>query len=156
MRLNFSNVSVTHSDNSIFLAGPTYRDTDYSQSWRKDAVKILTDINFDGIVYIPEYPVNTPFNDNNIEKQTNWEWEALDCAGVILFWIPREINRLPGFTTNIEFGRYITKRPQTVILGYPENAQKMKYLELLYRKETGRAHAETLEQTIEQAITLLH
>lgn len=154
MELNFSNVPVIHSDNSIFLAGPTYRDADFSASWRNNAISILNDEGFSGVVYIPEYPVGVDFTDDMIEKQTYWEWEALDNAGVILFWIPRS-ERLPGFTTNVEFGIYTTKRPQNVILGYPQNANKMRYIDILYRKKAGRVPDLTLEATIKHCLMLL-
>lgn len=39
---------------SIFLAGPTPRNKDEVESWRPDALKILEDKGFDGVVFIPE------------------------------------------------------------------------------------------------------
>ena len=56
-------------------------------------------------------------------------------ADIILFYIPRKLPELPGFTTNVEFGMYLAKRPENVILCCPHNAEKNRYLEWLYIKE---------------------
>ena len=55
MILNYSNSPVITKDNcpSIFLAGPTPRSNDI-KSWREEAIKILEQLEFEGIVYIPE------------------------------------------------------------------------------------------------------
>lgn len=156
MILNFSNKEVIISNKSIFLAGPTRRDSSYDKSWRKNAVSILSDLGYSGVVYIPEYPPDMPFLDSYIEKQTRWEWKALDNAGVIVFWVPRQMPDMPAFTTNIEFGRYITKKENQIVLGYPDDACKMAYMELLYKDITGRNSEKTLEATLQKAIDYLN
>lgn len=47
-----------------------------------------------------------------------------------MFWVPREIQTMPAFTTNVEFGMFLDKRSKykSIILGYPLDAPKMKYL----------------------------
>lgn len=156
MILNFSNKEVMINSNSIFLAGPTMRNSSYEKSWRKKAVSILSDFGYPGIVYIPEYPPDIPFSDKYIVKQTKWEWKALDNAGVIIFWVPRTLPDMPAFTTNIEFGRYLTKKPNQVILGYPDNACKMEYMKLLYQEITEEAPEKTLKTTLQKAINYLN
>ena len=155
IKINFSNEKVIKDSNSIFLAGPTNRNSTFNTSWRKDAVRILNEKGYSGVVYIPEYPNDIKFDESNIQKQTYWEWEALDSAGVIVFWIPRKLPEMPAFTTNIEFGRYITKKPNQIVLGYPNNAEKMRYIELLYNKETNMNSYRTLEETLKYAIKIL-
>ena len=66
-------IPVFHSD-SIFLAGPTPRDRE-TQSWRPEAIKILKEIGFDGIIFYPE------FNPNKRDLLSN---KAFDIATEIL------------------------------------------------------------------------
>jgi hypothetical protein len=157
MIVNFSNEPVEKAKYSIFLAGPTYRDADFSQSWRKEAVEMLQKTVFGQdpgtAVYIPEYPVGVEFDSSCIETQTFWEWEALGRATVIMFWIPRN-TRLPGYTTNVEFGRYVALKPESVVLGYPEDASKMRYLTIMYRHMVHREPVHTLQQTIHEALNV--
>lgn len=109
---------------SIFLAGPTYSDG--HPGWRANAIAHLKHRCFDGVVYSPE-----PFAaDKN--SQYEWETEALVNATCIAFWIPRDLDVLPGFTTNIEFGHWM--RSGKCVLGYPENAPKMDYIAWWARK----------------------
>lgn len=119
---------------SIFLAGPTLRNDTFENSWRKQACDILEKYKFDGIVYIPEFEKDT--NPMNLLNQVEWEREGLINADVIAFYIPRKLPELPGFTTNVEFGMYLARRPDAVWLCSPQDAQKNRYLEWLYLKES--------------------
>lgn len=134
MKLIFSDMPIEiNKENSIFLAGPTLRNATFEQSWRKKACDILEELGYTGIVYIPEFSKgNNPFNFLN---QVDWEREGLMNASKILFYIPRKLPELPGFTTNVEFGMYLAKRPNEVVLCSPEKAEKNRYLEWLYNKE---------------------
>lgn len=134
MKLIFSDMSIElNKENSIFLAGPTLRNATFEQSWRKIACDILEELNYSGIVYIPEFSQGeNPFDFMN---QVEWERDGLMNAAKILFYIPRKLPELPGFTTNVEFGMYLAKRPNDVILCSPPNAEKNRYLEWLYSKE---------------------
>ncbi len=153
MQINYSDEEVIKNGKpSIFLAGPTRRDERKDLSWRRDAEKILEKLGFDGIVYVPEFKDNVPWDGKYLKRQTDWEWTALNRADVIVFWIPRELEKMPGFTTNVEFGRYITMKPESVILGYPDFACKMGYLEYLYNTETKRTGNKTLEDTLKEAV----
>lgn len=131
---NFSDMPlVINKKNSIFLAGPTLRGASFQDSWRKEACDYLEKLGYDGVVYIPEFSNgNNPFN---FLGQVEWEREGLVNASKILFYIPRKLPELPGFTTNVEFGMYLAKRPNEVILCSPEGAEKNRYLEWLYLKE---------------------
>ena len=148
-------------NHSIFLAGPVAEDSTYEQSWRKEAVDILVRQGFKGDVYIPEYREGKSRQGHGNSK---WERERLDNCSVIMFWIPRDLEKLPGFTTNVEFGRYVSLRPDAVVLGYPEGAPKMEYLKELY-EDIGHAWGSysnheyvvthTLEDTVKNALRLL-
>jgi nucleoside 2-deoxyribosyltransferase len=111
----------------LFLAGPTPRDPDV-RSWRPEALALLAELNYTGAVASPEDEsegVMTAYPD----EQVRWEWAALDRADGIVFWVPRDLKTLPGFTTNVEFGLYC--RSGKALLGYPKRAAKMRYLHLL-------------------------
>lgn len=69
MKINYSDQEVIKNEKSIFLAGPTPRSLDV-ETWRKEAIKILKDLGFDGVVYVPELEHdNRTFNyDNQLEN----------------------------------------------------------------------------------------
>ena len=133
MIINYSNEEVKQGEKSIFLAGPTPRSNKVV-SWRKQAIKYLEELNYDGIVYIPEY--STWETRGNYEDQVMWERNALTSAKVILFWIPREIPDMIGLTTNVEFGYWL--HSNKVIYGRPDNAEKIKYLDWLYELDYNK------------------
>jgi len=115
---------------SIFLAGPTPRN-DQAASWRPDALAILDELGFDGQVYVPENATWKP-HDQHEAAQVPWEWEALNQATVIAFWVPRALDHMPALTTNVEFGFFATSGK--LVLGYPEGAAKMTYLARLAQR----------------------
>jgi len=155
MNIKFSDQELYLDSNSVFLAGPTLRDNVFENSWRSEACRILEELGFTGTIYVPEFSKPRHFSDADLDAQVEWEWSCLGVAGIIVFWVPRELNLLPGFTTNVEFGRYITKKPEQVILGYPEEAKKMEYLKQLYIKETNREPTNCLKETLKQSLLLL-
>ena len=144
---------------SIFLAGPTRKNSDYSKSWRKEAVDILENLKFDGIVYIPDYRDGTEIDESEkgFYDLHIWEWNALKTVDKIVFWIPRKINDgMPAFTTNVEFGRYVEMRPEHCILGYPDDAEGMIYLKHLYETcNPDKPIFHTLKDTLEYTINSL-
>ena len=147
MIVNYSDSDVIKTRKSIFLAGPTPRKKEIV-SWRKEAIKIFEENNFDGIVYIPENSDDTLFKDQL--KQMQWEREALTNATIIMFWIPRSLPDMPAFTTNVEFGYWLhTKK---CIYGRPDDSTKKKYLDWLYELDYGVKPINTLETLIKEAI----
>ena len=156
MKVYFSDQTPVLTSNSIFLAGPTKRNSVYIYSWRKIAVYLLEEkMRFDGVVYVPEFEGTNKFDDKYIKRQTEWEWACMDAAGAILFWIPRYFPEMPAFTTNVEFGIYTEKKPNRVILGYPDYAEKMKYLEMRYRKVTGRESKRDITESLQEAVDIV-
>lgn len=111
-----------HVEKSIFLAGPTPREPSV-QSWRPQAIKILEELFFDGTIFLPEDSLGS--RQFEYDDQIDWEWEGLQKATCILFWIPRELIHMPAFTTNIEWGKWYESGK--VVLGYPPNTPKMGY-----------------------------
>lgn len=109
----------------LFLAGPTPRHWEDHPSWRRQAIPLLND-RFGGTLVIPEDEDRASFGEQYYDKQVPWEWRALDAADAILFWVPRNMNTLPGLTTNIEFGYFV--RSGKIVLGYPPEAEHCGYL----------------------------
>ncbi len=128
---------------SLFLAGPTPRGADLV-SWRIQAVQILEAIAFSGTVFIPER--HDWLSQFDYDDQVEWEFTCLEAATVIVFWIPRDLIALPGFTTNVEFGRYVSSG--RCVYGRPDDAPKNRYLDWLYQKLTGQIPYSSLEETL--------
>ena len=121
----------------IFLAGPVVRGSSFKDSWRYEAINILEKLDFPGGVFIPEEREwnESELDEKYIEKMHVWEWDHLAQSDIILFWIPRNIkNGVYGYTTNIEFGYWISYDPYKVVLGHPKDADMMEYIDDLYNK----------------------
>ena len=131
---------------SVFLAGPTPRSEDVD-SWRPEALAILEEKGYDGVVFVPE-----PFDKKGgYESQVEWEDKHLNMADCILFWIPRSED-LPGYTTNVEFGEWF--KSGKIVIGFPEEAQKVRYLESKAIENSIPVN-NTLEDTVDSALSML-
>ncbi len=114
---------------SIFLAGPTPRSRDVV-SWRPDALLILEKIGYKGQVFVPERLVKSEKID--YIDQVEWENFGTENCSKIVFWIPRKLETMPAFTTNVEFGRYVGSGK--CMYGRPDDSEKNRYLDWLYKK----------------------
>lgn len=150
MQKNYSDQEVIKGDKSIFLAGPTPRGEN-EVSWRIEAVKILEELGFDGLVYIPEYSTWKP--KESYVDQAMWERNALTNATVIIFWVDRKIPEMAGFTTNVEFGYWLPTGK--VLYGRPEGSPKTKYLDWLYKTDYDLEPHNDLRSLLEDAIKRL-
>lgn len=130
---------------SLFLAGPSPRSADVP-SWRPQALDILADLNFQGQVLLPER------RDGSYDyiKQVEWEFTGLESVDLIVFWVPRDLKTLPGFTTNCEFGRYVDSG--RILYGRPNDAPKNRYLDWLYEKVTANRPYEKLSDLLSVAV----
>lgn len=147
MIINYSDQKVLKGQKSIFLAGPTPRSNEI-KSWRPEACIFLEDNGFDGIVYVPEYSSWRPLE--NYLTQVEWERDALSNASVIVFWIPRELPDMPGFTTNVEFGYWI--HTGKIIYGRPNESKKNEYLDWLYEIDTNKKPIDNIEELLLESI----
>lgn len=133
---------------SIFLAGPTPRTNDII-SWRKEALKILEKLNYDGTVFVPEAS-DSKFYDN-YNNQVEWEHEGLQKCDCIVFWIPRSVN-LPGFTTNIELGLFY--KSGKVVFGFPNDTPHTHYIDNIAKRENIKVY-DSLQETLSHAINYI-
>jgi 8-oxo-dGTP pyrophosphatase MutT (NUDIX family) len=119
----------TEFSKSIFLAGPTPRSNEVP-SWRPQAISILEELGYDGVVFVPE--INNGEWPREYEEQILWEEAALHLSDCIVFWVPRDMTTLPALTTNVEFGRWYESGK--VVFGAPGYAQNVRYLEYYAKK----------------------
>jgi len=113
---------------TVFLAGPSPRK-EGDPNWRIEAIESLRRAGYMGTVIAPvprdgEWPRD--YND-----QIAWESAHLACCDVVLMWVPRDLETLPGFTTNVEFGEWLSSGK--LLYGRPQNAPKTNYLDARYR-----------------------
>lgn len=141
-----------HGEKTIFLAGPTPRNAN-AESWRPEAIKIFEELGFNGTLIIPE--MRGGFTDDfEYSAQIDWEQEGLEKASKIMFWVPRELEHMPAFTTNIEFGYWLARDPYKIVMGYPAGTPKMDYIS--YKcDEFGIYTFVSLRQTIKEAMGIL-
>lgn len=141
---------------AVFLAGPTPRDQEVP-SWRPEALAWLERMSADAglsdlAVFVPEYPEGEEqWAEGEYTEQTEWEKKGLNFADVILFWVPRDLTWMPAFTTNVEFGTWSSSAK--VVLGHPEDAPKVRYLDWL-AGEKGIPVKLTLEETCDAALKM--
>jgi hypothetical protein len=115
----------------IFLAGPIERVPPYGSKllpqWRKEALHYLEASPILWKVLTPEWDQKP--EGWTYEKQVMWEVTMMGLiAKVILFWIPRQIPALPGFTTNVEVGEYL--RSGKIVIGAPPDAPHIHYIKM--------------------------
>lgn len=139
---------------SIFLAGPTVRGDAYgrTESWRKEALRLLTSFGYEGYVFVPEFNYEVkekkPLTDEEI-----WTWEHayLHFARVVMFWVPRRVPELLGLTTNIEFG--LLAHSGQVVFGAPPSAESVGYMRWICAANKIKM-ADTLPATLHLAVLL--
>lgn len=153
MKVCYYDTEMAKGENSIFLAGPTVRReqlaTWQGEFWRRNAIKILEELGYDGIVYVPEYLYDKDIITDY--QKFEWEWEALHASSVVLFWVPRQFPELPALCTNVEFGFYngIGKK---VVYGRPDTADRIDYLDHLYLKLYDKKPQIDLKNLLKEAI----
>jgi hypothetical protein len=133
------------NEQRIFLAGPTPRDT-VTASWRPSALEILYRLGFEGNVLVPEW--DTGFGKVDYMDQVEWEWAGLHNS-VRAFWVPRNLQTMPAFTTNVEFGLYLESG---IVYGRPDDAHNCRYLDWIYNRVTGLHPHHNLQDLLQQAV----
>ncbi|POM23882.1 hypothetical protein BTM25_25080 [Actinomadura rubteroloni] len=133
---------------AVFLAGPSPRAADVA-SWRPAAVAELRR-RWRGpgrlVVFSPE-PEDGWHGD--YLGQVDWEERCLHLADEVVFYVPRDLDTLPGFTTNVEFGMWHASG--RAVFGAPPDAPKNRYL-LHHAVRAGMPVAEDLPGTLAAAL----
>ncbi|PRH80775.1 hypothetical protein C6N75_02470 [Streptomyces solincola] len=140
----------------VFLAGPTPDKSAPAPSWRPTALDLIT-AQWTGpeplTVLSPESRCGV--RAERYEHQVDWETEARAAADAILFWIPRDVRALPGFTTNVEFG--LDTPSGRAVLGAPAdcpNPERNRYLVYVAGRYSVPV-CETLADTVTKTLALL-
>jgi uridine kinase len=139
---------------SIFLVGPTPRSPEVP-SWRPEAVRLLREQGFTGMVFYPEEapgPDGISRFTGEFDAQVAWEHARLREATVILAYVPRDMATMPALTTNVEFGLYATSGK--LVRGSPPTAQHNAYLEYI-ADHYSIPWARSLPETVGLALRLL-
>ena len=136
---------------SVFLAGPTPRLGGPVLSWRPAAVDAISE-QWTGSLTVLTPESRGGVRAEHYDDQFEWETAARAAATVVLFWIPRDLAAMPGFTTNVEFGHDVTTG--RAVLGCPPgcaNPERNRYLIALARRY-GVPVCETLDDTVRTAL----
>lgn len=103
---------------AVFLAGPTPRAGASVESWRPAAIaELATRWKGDQPLTVLTPESRGGKRAEHYDDQVEWETAARRRADAILYWIPRDLRTLPGFTTNVEFGLDVTSG--RAVLGAP-------------------------------------
>lgn len=137
----------------LFLAGPTPR-ADNVPSWRPD---VLAEVQaqWAGPLTILTPESRGGKRAKEYHDQVEWEAAGLESATAILFWIPRDLATLPGFTTNVEFGLHV--RSGRVVLGAPPdcpNPERNRYL-IWTARRYGAPVCETIPDAVAAALNMV-
>jgi hypothetical protein len=160
---------------SIFLAGPTAQGVRRTP-WRAEVLEKLAKRGFAGTVLLPEFrdglflervadrfgaPASAiPSLRATTHNILHWETTGIEQATVVLFWMPFALAAesdpasLPGFTTRAEVSRELQRDPRRLVLGMPKGALSGGHIRY-HAHHAGVAVSETLDQTIEAAVTMI-
>ncbi|MET7424983.1 hypothetical protein [Dactylosporangium sp. NPDC005555] len=137
-------------DASLFIAGPMPRTTTVP-SWRPAALSAI-EAAWSGagrlVVFVPEPRDGKPLKYDH----HTWEDRWLAIVDVIVFWVPRDMQHLPGLTTNVEFGRW--ESSGRVVLGAPAGAAHVGYLRECAKRNNAPV-TETLDEVAAAAMALI-
>ena len=140
---------------SIFLAGPSPRKKGVWDP-RRGILEELAARGYKGTVYVPVPEKKFLGGDEDpswtYDDQIEWECKARERADVVAFWVAREMQELPGFTTNIEFGEDLGSGK--VVYGRPAGAPKCKYLDRRAQMAGISVH-ESIESLASEALERL-
>lgn len=134
---------------SVFLAGPAPRVAEVP-SWRPQALKeIVGQWRQPGtlVVFVPE--ARDGVRGSDYTGQLDWERVSRDRADEILYWVPREMDTLPGLSTNTEFGEDMDSG--RAVLGCPDHAVHVRLLQTL-ADQLRVPTADTLAKTVGLAL----
>ena len=148
MQIICYNDKLIKKSNSIFLAGPTLKN---SQSWRLEAIKILERLNFDGIVYVPEF--KNPNDKKICFDEYSWDKLGIMMSSVVVLWMPDFSLDMLKFVSLHEMKNWFNTGK--VVYGRPENSKKTRYLDMIYELNYHETPSKTLEELLIKGIKSL-
>lgn len=89
----------------LFLADSTFQQDKLNSSWRIDAIQLLEQLGYDGIIYLSEEREGSPgstFLDD--EAKVRWTRGALMRSDVIVFGLPEDLKGPPDIVMGVELG----------------------------------------------------
>lgn len=132
--------------NLVFLAGPCPRAGQKWEDWRKEMIAKLKDIDFNGDVADPTNPKYDAADPDYYNKQCTWETNGFHYASAIVFWVDRN-DEHPALTTNIEFGIWSSKAPESLIVGIPEGSEHCGYIKWVCEKKGIQCYS-TMDEVV--------
>ena len=63
---------------------------------------------------------------------------------------------MPALTTNVEFGYWLSREPNKVLYGRPDDSEKNKYLDWLYQTETKNSCFNSLAELLAKAVEIIN
>jgi len=119
---------------AVFLAGACPRKDQSWEDWRSVMIDKLESHGFTGDIINPTNP-NYDTNDAGYyDRQCTWETVGLNVASCIVFWIDRN-DEHPALTTNIEFGIWSDRFPESLVVGIPEGSEHCGYIKWVCEKK---------------------
>lgn len=114
-------------------------------------IAALWEAGYNGVIFTPEPRGGKWAHD--YDTQVEWEKAHLILADIIIAWVPRDLETLPAFTTNVEFGTWIDSGK--IVYGRPDGSPKNKYLDWLYAdRGHGKPH-KTMQSLAEAVVPML-
>jgi len=157
MQLLFSDKEIEDIEfpnKTIFLAGPSPRDSK-TKGWRQEFIEKMRELGLNDVsVFIPEpqdFFEGTKDLDPNFSysNQIEWEHKGLEMAKYRVFYLARKLPDMMGLTTNIEFGYWFHKAPNSLLVGIPKDSDKNRYIEYIMKKQ-GLSIYRNMQEIIEK------
>lgn len=126
--------TIANFKNLVFLAGPCPRAGQDWTDWRDGMIDELKRVDASVDVAIPTNPNFDTGDPTYYERQCSWETRALHFASCIVFWVDRNEEH-PALTTNIEFGIWSEKSPQSIVVGVPQESQHCGYIKWVCKQK---------------------
>lgn len=149
----YARESIPAGGPAVMLLGPTPR-SDTVPSWRPAAIDLLAE-RWHGaeplFVLSPESRGGR--RAKHYDDQVASELAMIQAATVQLFWIPRCLQTLPGFTTNVEAGMCFAE-PGRMVLGCPPDCPdpiRNRYL-IWHARRLGIPVCTTLSDVVDAAL----
>ena len=121
-------------NNTCFLAGPCPRAGQKWKDWRVEMIHLLKKYGFNGDTIDPTNPNYDTTDPDYYNKQCTWETTGFHLSSFIIFWVDRN-DEHPALTTNIEFGIWSDRFPESVVVGVPEGSEHCNYIKWVCEKK---------------------